>query len=314
MPSLSYSQAITPWAFPRRAARFVHISTGKAFVRRALRPGRWVCWWLGLGLGLGVFAPGVTRAAAPTKPETSEPQYSPWQSKKATPFASVATDVGVVYARPRLTLGYGAPFWNFVGIDAYWLTTNSFSAPYVGWRASLPFLDTFFGVRRTIPFDRRFLPKQDKYSDTDLGLENGGERSAYTAVDFELDLAAPVAHGGAFLGFHPVLIDVPRDSYVYEEVLRVVMRPPFAMGLRGGYVYGFGESQDVQLGALAEYVFVPGRPRGVTRGGPLFHATLSKHLEGFAAFSFVLDSPDALGVVDGTYAFLGLLHRWARRF
>ncbi|MGE0323736.1 MAG: hypothetical protein AB7K71_04760 [Polyangiaceae bacterium] len=288
---------------------------GDRCVHRSRSQRRWLGRALfGLVWGLGVASPHVASAAAPTKPESSEPQYSPWQSKKATPFASLATDVGVVYARPRLTLGYGAPFWNFIGVDAYWLVTNSFTSPYVGWRASLPFLDTFFGIRRTIPFDRRFLRKQEQYSDTDLGLENGGERSSYTAVDFELDLAAPVAHGGAFLGVHPVLIDVPRDTYVYEEVLRVVMRPPFAMGIRGGYVYGFGESQDVQLGALAEYVVVPGRPRGVTRGGPLFHVNFSKHLEGFAAFSFVLDSPDALGVVDGTYAFLGLLHRWAQRF
>lgn len=223
VPIFSYSQARTPIGAEAPLARPGAASrTG----RRCLR-----CWLVGLGLGL--LVPRVALAAAPTKPESSEPQYSPWQSKKATPFASLATDVGVVYARPRLTLGYGAPFWNFVGIDAYWLTTNSFSAPYVGWRASLPFLDTFFGVRRTIPFDRRFLGKQEKYSDTDLGLENGGERSTYTAVDFELDLAAPVAHGGAFLGVHPVLIDVPRDTYVYEEVLRVVMRP-----LRHGLAWG----------------------------------------------------------------------------
>ena len=37
-------------------------------------------------------------------------------------------------------------------------------------------------------------------------------------------------------------------------------------------------------------------------------------IEGLGAASFVLSSPDDLGVVDGTYAFLGVLHRFARRF
>src|SRR5690606_41832455 len=63
-----------------------------------------------------------------------------------------------------------------------------------------------------------------------------------------------------------------------------------------------------------EYIVLPGRPQGVTRFGPLLHATFSQHLEGFAAFSFVVDSPDGLGVLHGSYAIFGLLHRWAHRF
>ena len=105
---------------------------------------------------VGLAAPAL--AAQPPSGETPRPKLlSPWQSSKATPFASLATDVGFIYARPRLTLGYGAPFWHFVGVDTYVMTTNSFASAYVGWRASLPFLDALMGVRRVYPYDRRFM-------------------------------------------------------------------------------------------------------------------------------------------------------------
>ncbi len=248
-------------------------------------------------------------AAAPP-----EPQYSPWQTDRATPFVSLATDFGVVYARPRLTLGYGAPFWSYVGLDAHWIVTNSFTAPYIGWRASLPFLDVTMGVRRTLPFDRRLLPPRERHHADSLAVPPGEERAAYTAIDFEVAAVAPLGHGGAFLSVHPVYIDVPEEHHVFDEVLRAVMKPPFAMGFRGGYVLGLDEKQDIQVGAGAEYVLLPGRPKGVTRVGPIVHLTFSKTLEGFFVFSAVVDSPDDLSIEDGTYAFLGLLHRWAQRF
>ncbi|MBX3185255.1 MAG: hypothetical protein KIT72_08380 [Polyangiaceae bacterium] len=247
----------------------------------------------------------------------SEPaprQYSPWQTDHATPFVSLATDFGVVYARPRLTLGYGAPFWSYVGLDAHWIVTNSFTAPYIGWRASLPFLDVTMGVRRTLPFDRRLLPPRERHHADSLAVPPDGERAAYTAIDFEVAAVAPLGHGGAFLSVHPVYIDVPEEHHVFDEVLRAVMKPPFAMGFRGGYVLGLDENQDIQVGAGAEYVLLPGRPKGVTRAGPIVHLTFSKTLEGFFVFSAVVDSPDDLGIEHGTYAFLGLLHRWAQRF
>jgi hypothetical protein len=117
-----------------------------------------------------------------------------------------------------------------------------------------------------------------------------------------------------FLSVHPVWVDAPKDLHMYEEVLRVVIEPPFALGLRGGFLYGIGDEQNLKVGAMLEHVVTPGRPRGVWRSGPVALATFSKNLEGLFAFSVVLDSPDELGVVHGTYAFLGLLHRWAGRF
>ena len=81
-----------------------------------------------------------------------------------------------VYARPQLTLGYGAPFWQFSGFDGYLISTPGFAAAYAGWRASLPFLDVQFGRRWNYPFNRRYLPcllytsdAADERSSVDLG-------------------------------------------------------------------------------------------------------------------------------------------------
>jgi hypothetical protein len=239
---------------------------------------------------------------------------SAWESKQSTFFTTLATDIGIIYARPRLTLGYGSPYWQFVGIDTYFMATNSFLSPYVGWRASFPFLDALMGVRHVYPYDRRFLPQADVHHGDDLDIGPGDERSTYNAIDFELVLVGPVLHGAMFLTAHPVWVDAPKDVHVFEEVLRVVMEPPFAAGFRYGYVYGIGESQDLKVGFLLEHVVTPGRPKNTWRGGPVVLAGLSKHVDFLFAFSPVLSSPDELGLLHGTYAYFGILYRLAKRF
>jgi hypothetical protein len=259
------------------------------------------------------------------RPSVVKRGLSAWESDEDTFFATVASDIGFIYLRPRVTLGYGSPYWKFVGIDTYFLATNSFVSPYVGWRASFPFLDALMGVRYVHAFDRRILPRQEEYvADSclfrspecrnDLALEPGDTRSTYTAIDFELVLVAPLFHGGVFATAHPVWVDAPSHVRIYEEVLRVVMDPPFALGLRAGYVYGFGESQDVKAGFLIEHIIMPGRPANVVRAGPALLIGLSKHFDFLFAFSPVLTSPDSLGIFHGTYAYLGFLHRFSHRF
>jgi hypothetical protein len=254
------------------------------------------------------------RAAAPSPAEKRLPRLSPWQSKRATPFVSLATDAGFIYARPRLTLGYGAPFWSYVGLDAHWLTTNSFTQPYLGWRASLPFLDVQTGVRSVYPFDRQEMPHRDSHDESDIHLSEGGRRSTYHAMDLDVTLLAPVLHGAVFVNFHPFYVDASRNIDLYEEVSRAIIRPPFAIYNRTGYVYDFGGRLHFKGGAMLEYVVTPGRPKNVTRAGPLLLCSFDKSLDGLFAFSAVVDSPDTLGVVHGTYAFIGVLHRMATRF
>lgn len=263
-----------------------------------------------------LLASGPGRAAPPQRREPPAPtRYSPWQTDKASPFVSLATDAGFIYLRPRLTLGYGAPFWNYVGVQADVMSTNSFFQTTVGWRATLPFLDCTLSVRNVYPYNRRYLPRQATYTAADLGLDHAGaQRSSYKAVDLEVAAVAPLLHGGVFVQAHPLFVQVPGGKNLYEEYIRAVIKPPFALGTRAGYLYGFGKDQDLKVGVMGEYVVLPGRPGNIVRTGPVAIANLSKYFDAFAAFSFVVSSPDALGIEDGTYAFLGVLHRWAHTF
>lgn len=253
-------------------------------------------------------------AAGATPLEHDEQKYSAWQSNQHSFYVSSASDVGVIYARPQLTLGWGAPFWNFFGIDAYGLATNEFSAAYVGWRASLPFLDVQLGRRWNYAYDRRFLPPRDEYEAKDLELIEGATRSKYQVMELEVTPLAPVLHGAVFVEFHPIWIDAPNDRYVFEEVTRVVAVPPFVMRTRLGYVYGVGASGDVKAGAMVEYLIAPGRPQNTTRVGPLLLASFTKHFEGLFTWTVVVDGPDKLGVYAGSYGFLGVRYRFAERF
>lgn len=242
-----------------------------------------------------------------------EPRYSPWQSKRHTWFAASASDVGVIYARPHLTLGWGAPFWQFVGIDAYGIATNSFMAGYAGWRASLPWLDVQWGYRAVYPWDRRYLPKQTRYEPADLILREPDQRSTYGVIELELTPLAPLLHGVAFAELHPMWILSPSDKNLYEEVMRAVIEPPFAMRTRLGYLYGFGASKALKLGAMVEYLVTPGRPKNVTRVGPVLVLTVTQYLEVLFTTTVTVSSADQLGLYEGSYGFLGLRARWAER-
>lgn len=251
---------------------------------------------------------GVSRADRPEK------KYSAWQSDEHTLFVASASDVGVVYFRPHLTAGWGAPFWQFVGVDAYAISTNSFAAGYVGWRASLPWLDVQLGYRRTHAYNRQFLVPRALYTDTDLDLPDGGERSSYEVIELEITPAVPLFHGAAFVEIHPMWIQAPRDRYVYEEVLRAVTDSYFAMRTRLGYVYSFGESGSVKLGGMIEYLVLPQRPSNVTRVGPVILISVSKNVEVLGTITMVLSSPDELGIYQGSYGLLGMRLRLAERF
>ena len=111
---------------------------------------------------------GQPRGPMP-KPEM-RPKYSPWQSTHHSWMTQFATVFGIIYLRPRATIGYGAPFWQFVGVDAWWMTNTAFSAAYLGWRANLPWLDVQIGGRKVYPFNRRLLPIRRSHNGDDLAF------------------------------------------------------------------------------------------------------------------------------------------------
>ena len=86
------------------------------------------------------------------------------------------------------------------------------------------------------------------------------------------------------------------------------------LGTRTGYVYGFGASQDLKAGIMIEWLITPDRVKNAVRVGPVALYTISKNFDAQFAFSPNVYGPDELGLFHGTYALLGLQHRYAVRF
>lgn len=269
-----------------------------------------------LALGVASLTASVlaTRAAQAQPPERQQKKLSIWQSNKNTFFVASASDVGIVYVRPHVLIGWGAPFWQLIGIDAYAVTSISFAAAYAGWRANLPWFDVQFGGRTVYAYDRRFLPRKRTYTAEDLPLGYGDQRSQYSLAELEIVAVAPILHGFLFTEIHPMWVDAPRHLNVYEEVARVVMEPPFVMRTRLGFVYGLGKAMGTKLGAMAEYVVTPGRPSNTLRLGPVATVALSDTLEILATYTGAVSSPDQLGLYESSYGYLGLRYRYAKRF
>ena len=204
-------------------------------------------------------------------------KLSAWDHGAPRTFVAARADVGLLFARPALMLGYGRPHWEWFGVEAYALTTNSFAAAYAGTRASLPFLDFTIGVRDTASYRRSFLRPKAAYTDDDTGHLTGA-RARYASLDFELSGLLP-APGGYFLwGFaSTTLLDAPRDVAVFDESLRVVMRARAAIDFRFGYIAKLGKGGALKLGAMSEVVVIPSRDGPVVRVGPVGALALSDH-------------------------------------
>ena len=172
-------------------------------------------------VGLGLSAAQLTSAAAlaqsvPT-PETTPPastvapppaltsnperdgsKTSYWASGTTRPFLSTSIDVGYLYLRPRVSLGYGTPFSKWIGIDLNPAAGIRFLGGYAGFRASLPRIDLRVGARYTWAFQQHFLAPNLNFHRLDIESQ-ALERSQYTTLEAELTGNLP-AGPGTFLG------------------------------------------------------------------------------------------------------------------
>src|SRR6187431_1756187 len=110
-----------------------------------------------------------------------------WATLPPRPFVATTVDVGFVYLRPRLSLGYGRPFTEWIGWDANPIATTNGLGAYTGLRLEIPHLDFRIGPRYFASFNHTYLPSQDSYSRLDLE-SNAGKPSRTLTFEAELDL------------------------------------------------------------------------------------------------------------------------------
>ena len=227
-------------------------------------------------------------------------------------FLATTFDVGFVYARPRLSVGYGRPFTSWVGVDANPIATSAGLGAYGGLRFELPYVDLRLGPRYFSPFNHTYLDTKPSYSRVDLETGVGAKANALT-YEAELDAAIPLGPGTVLLrGSVSYVTGVPVGQSVFEETLHVIVEPPWVWRARAGYAVRLGTYSQHSIGLVADVLDVPKRDDSTTvRVGPILRLVLSRRVEVRGSFVITVLSPDRIGLVGGDFTELGVRYRWA---
>lgn len=273
---------------------------------------------LGLAITAALLAaPGAARAADLGPTSTSQPAKtgadalggeSYWGLSSSRLFVSSTIDAGYLYFRPQIAIGYGKPHWSWFGAELYPSISGGSAVEYAGLRAALRHMDIRVGARYVMSFNRNFLAPRVSFTRENVETRFGSP-SRYVGLDSEVAFSIPLSVGSIFglVGAHGIF-GVPEGSFVFEEGLHTVMKPPFIARARLGYALAIG---DISLGAFSEGITNPGRSKPVFRAGPSLGLQISDHLDLFATFAFVLGSADSLGLLSGDIGTLGVRYRWA---
>ena len=273
---------------------------------------------LGLAITTALFAASSAARAADLGPtSTSQPAKtgadalggeSYWGLGASRLFVSSTIDAGYLYFRPQIAVGYGKPHWSWFGAELYPSISGGGAVEYAGLRAALRHVDIRVGARYVISFNRHFLEPRVSFTRENVETRTGNP-SRYVGLDSEVAFSIPLPLGSIFglVGAYGIF-GVPEGSFVFEEGLHTVMKPPFIARARLGYALALG---DISVGAFGEGITNPGRSKPVFRAGPSLGLQISDHLDLFATFAFVLGSADALGLLSGDIGTLGVRYRWA---
>ncbi len=235
-----------------------------------------------------------------------------WGTLPARRFVATTMDVGFVYLRPRLSLGYGRPFTEWIGVDANPIASQAGLGAYAGVRLEIPHLDFRFGPRYFSSFEHTFLATQAHYTRLDLEKVSGQPARTLT-LEAELDLTFDVGPGRLLLrGSGSYVSGVPDGESAFEETLHIIVDPPLVWRARLAYVFKFGARNQHSLGPAIDLLDVPKRDDSRTiRVGPILRLALSRRVDVRGSFIFTVVSPDRIGLEGGDFTELGVRYRWA---
>jgi hypothetical protein len=282
-------------------------------------------------LGAALLWPGVALAAEPageTFPQPEPPlgilptpvdalidpkMARSWGALPARGFVATTVDLGFVYLRPRVSVGYGRPFTSWVGADANGIATSHGLGVYTGGRVDLPFLDFRVGPRFFSAFEHTYLERKPSYDRIDLERVASTALARILTLEAELDVTLDVGPGRLLLrGSASYVTNVPEDENVFEETLHIIVEPPWVWRTRVAYGLTFGAHDQHSIGAAVDLLEVPARDESRTvRVGPILRMQLSRRVDVRGSFIFTVVSPDRIGLVGGDFTELGLRYRWA---
>ena len=234
-----------------------------------------------------------------------------WARGKSMRFAAADLEIGWAYVRPRLSIGFGRPFYRHLSLEGEPLVSPSGAGVYFGARVAVPIAQLKAGARYYAPFERSLLTQRSSYGRLDVEQRDGptAERVNLEAA-FKGEIPLP---GGApfwlisvhhFGGLQP-------GFDVYDESLKVVVRPPWLWRARSGYAFRFGKSEALRFGFAQEVLVNPGRSGYVLRAGILGGVKLGDNLDAQLTFLPAFYSPDSLGLAGADFRHLGIRWRFA---
>jgi hypothetical protein len=234
-----------------------------------------------------------------------------WGIGKPRPFAAAVFDVGGIFARTELDVGWGKPHSAWGGLEAASKLTIGGITLYVGPRISVPHFSLRAGLRDYQSTDTHWLVPRYEYDRVHLDLL-GPPRSHYAALDAEIVVDAPLGPGTASLltSAHG-LFGVDPGFYVYEDALHVIVKPPWVFRTRAAWLGNVGKLDDMALGGAVELIEVPNRGATTVRVGPVVAVALTHHLQAIGAAMFVVGGRDELGLGGADLGQIGLRYRWA---
>lgn len=236
-----------------------------------------------------------------------------WKSTNARRFLAVQTDLGYIYLKPRLIVGYGVPFFRWVGVEANPLVTQNYLGAWAGARLTLPIFDIRVGARYIYALRRDYLPARESFDRTAIELTRNGGNAKTVTYEAELTTGFATKLGEvSALASVSHLVNVPRGQYVFEEVLHVVAEPTFIWRARGSFgFYVVPRYRQFTIGPAVDVIAVPAREELLVRAGVVARVVLNRSIEIRGTFVPTVNSRDNIGWLNSDFSELGLRYRWA---
>lgn len=239
------------------------------------------------------------------------PAGNPWRQGQVRPFLSTRVDIGFIFLKPRVSVGYGRPHDVWIGLDVNPLISFEGIGAWGGLRGTLGWLDLRLGARYQYTFSRSFLAPKGSYNKDDIE-DRAGPSSSYLSLEAELTTSFPLGPGSLSSELAITYITGVEPGFnVYEETIKVVAAPPWIWRGRLSYLFPLDREKVFKVGLTAEIVGVPGREVYTLRGGLLASVRLMRSLEARLTFMPVWHSEDDLGSAGSDLLLVGVRHRWA---
>ena len=264
----------------------------------------------------GVFDEAGDLGADETPPDTlqladKQPTGNPWRQGRPRPFLATRLDLGFLFLKPRVSVGYGRPHDVWFGLDINPLISFEGIGAWGGLRGTLGWLDLRMGARYQYTWNRSFLAPKVSYNKDDIE-DRAGPDSSYVSLEAELTVGLPLGPGTLSTELALTYITGVEEGFnVYEETLKVVAAPPWVWRGRLSYLFPLDKEKVFKVGVTAEMVGVPGRDIFTLRGGLLASVRLMRSLEARITFMPVWHSEDDIGSAGSDLLLVGVRHRWA---